>query len=137
MAGTASSRWEVTAGSHELDLADGRTERRWQLTNDPTHNYDYGALLLADGTLYVPFAGNCDKDPYHGMVAAIRVSDGRRIATWFPDAGPGGGGLWGYGGVSADPAGSIFAADRQLAGSHADCRLRRARRPSDFMISAS
>ena len=63
-----------------------------------------------NGTLYVPFAGNCDTDPYHGMVAAIRVSDGRRIATWFPDAGPGGGGLWGYGGVSADPAGSIFAA---------------------------
>ena len=95
---------------YELDLADGRTERRWQLTNDPTHNYDYGALLLAGRTLYVPFAGNCDKDPYHGMVAAIRVSDGRRTATWFPDAGPGGGGIWGYGGVSADPGGSIFAA---------------------------
>jgi hypothetical protein len=95
---------------YELNLADGRTERRWLLTHDPTHNYDYGALLLAGGTLYVPFAGNCDTDPYHGMVAAIRVRDGRRIATWFPDAGPGGGGIWGYGGVSADAGGSIFAA---------------------------
>ncbi len=95
---------------HELDLGDGRTKRTWQLTNDPTHNYDYGALLLSNGTLYVPFAGNCDIDPYHGMVAAIRVSDGRRIATWFPDGAVGGGGIWGYGGVSADPGGSIFAA---------------------------
>jgi hypothetical protein len=95
---------------YELDLAGGRTKRRWQLTNDPTHNYDYGALLLADGTLYVPFAGNCDTDPYHGFVAAIRVRDGRRTATWFPDGAVGGGGIWGYGGVSADPGGSIFAA---------------------------
>jgi outer membrane protein assembly factor BamB len=95
---------------YELDLADGRTKRTWLLTNDPTHNYDYGALLLAGGTLYVPFAGNCDTDPYHGFVAAIRVSDGRRIATWFPDGAVGGGGIWGYGGVSADPGGSIFAA---------------------------
>ncbi|HUO69281.1 MAG TPA: PQQ-binding-like beta-propeller repeat protein [Solirubrobacteraceae bacterium] len=95
---------------YELDLADGQTKRRWQLTNDPTHNYDYGALLLSDGMIYVPFAGNCDTDPYHGMVAAVRVSDGRRIASWLPDAAAGGGGIWGYGGVSADPGGSIFAA---------------------------
>ena len=95
---------------YELDLADGRTKRRWLLTNDPWHNYDYGALLLAGGTLYVPFAGNCDKDPYEGFLAAIRVRGGQRIATWFPDAGVGGGGIWGYGGVSADPGGSIFAA---------------------------
>jgi outer membrane protein assembly factor BamB len=95
---------------HELDLADGRTKRTWQLTHDPAHNYDYGALLLSRGTLYVAFAGNCDKDPYHGFVAAIRVSDGRRTATWLPDPAAGGGGIWGYGGVSADRGGSIFAA---------------------------
>jgi len=105
---------------YELDLADGRTKRTWQLTNDPTHNYDYGALLLAGGTLYVPFAGNCDTDPYHGFVAAIRVSDGRRIATWFPDGGPGGGGIWGYGGVSADQGGSIFAAVGNSRGASRD-----------------
>ena len=109
MAGKASSRWRWRLAD-ELNLANGGTKRRWLLTSDPTHNYDYGALLLSNGTVYVSFAGNCDTDPYRGMVAAIRVRDGRRTATWFPDAGPGGGGIWGYGGVSADPGGSIFAA---------------------------
>ena len=93
----------------ELDLATGRTKRRWDMTGDPQHNYDYGALTLAHGMLYVPFAGNCDTVPYRGFVAAIRVRDGSRAATWFPSGGLNGGGIWGFGGVSADPGGSIFA----------------------------
>ncbi len=99
----------------ELDLATGRTKRRWTLTTDPQHNTDYGALMLSGGTLYVPFAGNCDTSPWHGFVAAIRVRDGQRVATWFPS--PDGGGSWGYGGVSADPGGSIFAALSNSQGS--------------------
>jgi outer membrane protein assembly factor BamB len=101
----------------ELDLATGRTKRRWTMTSDPSHNYDYGALTLAGGILYVPFAGNCDTNPYHGFVAAIRVRDGQRISTWFPSGSLDGGGIWGYGGVSAD-AGSIFAGVGNSQGSN-------------------
>lgn len=96
---------------YELDLATGRIKRRWTMTRDPMHVHDYGALTLVNGILYVPFAGNCDTDPYHGFVAAIRVRDGKRVGTWFPSGARDGGGVWGFGGVSAEPEGrSIFAA---------------------------
>jgi hypothetical protein len=42
-------------------------------------------------------------------VAALRVRDGRQVATWFPSGSVDGGSIWGFGGVSAD-GGSIFAA---------------------------
>ena len=121
----------------ELDLADGATKRTWQLTHDPAHKYDYGALLLSHRTLYATFAGNCDNDPYHGFVAAIRVSDGRRTATWLPDPAARRrrdlGLRWGVRG----PRRLDLRRHRELAGSHADCRLRRAHRPADVSTSAS
>ena len=95
---------------YELELATGRTKRRWVMTHDPSHENDYGALTLVNGMVYVPYAGNCDTNPYHGLVAAIRVRDGKRIGTWFPSGSLFGGSIWGYGGVSADAGGSIFAA---------------------------
>lgn len=95
---------------YELDLGTGRTKRRWSMTSDPSHEHDYGALMLASGTLYVPFAGNCDHTPYRGFVAAIRVRDGKRQGTWFPAGALDGGGVWGYAGLSAGPGGALFAA---------------------------
>ncbi len=103
---------------YELDLATGRTKRHWVMTHDPSHENDYGALTLVNGTLYVPYAGNCDTNPYHGFVAAIRVRDGKRIATWFPSGSLYGGAIWGFGGVSADPGGAIFAAVGNSQGSN-------------------
>ncbi len=103
---------------YELDLATGRTKRRWVMTNDPWHENDYSALTLVNGTLYVPYSGNCDTNPYHGFLAAIRVRDGKRIGTWFPSGAQYGGSIWAYGGVSADPGGSIFAAVGNTQGSN-------------------
>ena len=40
-----------------------RPSAHGSLTHDPTHNYEYGALLISSGTLYVPFAGICDTNP--------------------------------------------------------------------------
>ena len=102
---------------YELDLATGRTMRRWVMTRDPSHENDYGALTLVNGTLYVPYSGNCDTNPYHGFLAAIRVRDGKRVGLWFPSGSLYGGWIWGYGGVSADPGGSIFAAVGNTQGS--------------------
>jgi hypothetical protein len=102
----------------ELDLATGRIKRRWVMTNDPSHENDYSALTLVNGTLYVPYSGNCDTNPYHGFVAAIRVRDGKRIATWFPSGSLYGGSIWGFGGVSADQGGAIFAAVGNSQGSN-------------------
>ena len=103
---------------YELDLATGRTKRHWVMTHDPAHENDYGALTLVNGILYVPYSGNCDINPYHGFVAAFRVRDGRRIATWFPSGSLFGGSIWGFGGVSADPGGAIFAAVGNSQGSN-------------------
>ncbi len=87
------------------------------MTHDPSHENDYGALTLVKGTLYVPYSGNCDTNTYHGFLEAIRVRDGKRIGIWFPSGALYGGSIWGFGGVSADPGGAIFAAVGNTQGS--------------------
>jgi outer membrane protein assembly factor BamB len=71
----------------------------------------WSGLNLVKGLLYVPTAGNCDIPPYRGRVVAIDTATGKRRTTWYVNGrnGPGGGGIWAWGGVSA-AGGSIFAA---------------------------
>jgi outer membrane protein assembly factor BamB len=107
------SVYVVTRGkAFELDLATGRTKHKWVLTTDPHHNHDWSALTLSHGILYVAFAGICDTDPYHGRIIATRVRTRKRVATWYVAGkhGPSGGGIWSFGGLSADSSGNIFVA---------------------------
>ncbi|MEA2350792.1 MAG: hypothetical protein QOG86_1733 [Thermoleophilaceae bacterium] len=96
---------------YELDLATGTAKRRWTITKDPQHEHVWSGLTLVKGILYVPTAGDCDFPPYRGRVVAIDTATGKRTATWYVNGrkGPGGGGIWGWGGVSA-AGGSLFAA---------------------------
>lgn len=70
---------------------------------------DYSALAYSDGSLYVPTAGQCDKPPYYGQVIKVTVgtsgADTPQVAArWYTTgaAGPDGGGIWGFGGVSIE-----------------------------------
>ncbi len=78
---------------------------------------NYGGLNYSDGSLYVPTGGQCDEPPYHGQL--IKVAVGTAVtavpqvaARWYPSgaAGPDGGGIWGFGGVSIEADGSYLYA---------------------------
>jgi outer membrane protein assembly factor BamB len=76
----------------------------------------YGGLTLSpDGSsIYVGTAGDpCDDQPYHGQVVhASTTNPAAILQRWFPTgaSGPNGGGIWGYGGVSIPPDGTVVYA---------------------------
>ncbi len=112
----AHNRMFVVGGDgnmYALDLSTGDTLSGWPVavTTDPTHEHTYGAVNINNGIAYAEIASYCDFTPYHGKVAAINIAN-HAVRAFFP-AGPrvNGGGVWGPGGVSIDPAtGHVFAA---------------------------
>jgi outer membrane protein assembly factor BamB len=104
-----------------LSLRDGRVLRGWPRRVHPRGAaFVWGALTLSRGWLYVPVASLCDAGHYRGGVVALdtaRPSQTRRWLTVAPSSGVYGGGIWGWGGVSADPAtGDIYAATGNALG---------------------
>ncbi len=99
-----------------LRLDDGTTAPGWplSLTSRPEVEYDWGGLQIVGNRLYVPFASYCDDtdDQGHagdGRVVAIDL-DGPSLDATF-DTVPGSdnlGGVWGFGGISAEPDGSAI-----------------------------
>jgi outer membrane protein assembly factor BamB len=84
------------------------------VTADPAHEHVWSAITLAGGALYVETASYCDRTPYYGRVMEIDPTQPVVLATWYatsaPDAGPGGGGIWGWGGAAVDPGGDLYVA---------------------------
>jgi hypothetical protein len=95
-----------------LDLKDGSVRPGWpvdlaQALADHLPRFDAriqnerGALLIAHGSLYVPFSGQFgDCGPYHGWVAGISLADPQKVVGWATRAQ--GGGIWAQGGVVFD-----------------------------------
>jgi outer membrane protein assembly factor BamB len=109
----------VTRGkAFQLDLATGKTKHKWVITKDPKHEHNWSALTLSRGILYVALAGMCDKIPYRGQIVATRVRTRKRVGRWYVTGsrGPHGGGIWSFGGVSADSRGDIYTATGDAAG---------------------
>jgi hypothetical protein len=110
-----------------LSLADGTpaSPALQLITNSSTDstatNFVWGGLNLVGNNLYIPTGsdGN-DTQPYWGRIIQVDVSQATTsvppvIANTFkviPGVAPpsGGGGVWGYGGVSVDSLGRVFAA---------------------------
>jgi outer membrane protein assembly factor BamB len=99
-----------------LRLDDGTTAPGWplSLTSRPEVEYVWGGLQIVANRLYVPFASYCDDTDDQGYAADGRVVavdlDGPSVAATF-DTVPGPdnlGGVWGFGGVSAEPDGSAI-----------------------------
>jgi outer membrane protein assembly factor BamB len=112
----ANNRMFVVGGDgnmYALDLSTGDTLAGWPVavTTDPAHEHTYGAVNVNHGIAYAEIASHCDFTPYHGKVVAINIAN-QQVRTFLP-AGPrvNGGGIWGPGGVSIDPAtGHVFTA---------------------------
>jgi outer membrane protein assembly factor BamB len=99
---------------YALDPATGAIQSGWpvQFTTDPSHEAVYSAPTLFGNQLYVETASHCDAVPYRGRVVGINTST--RAKTLFyvnGPTGPYGGGIWGWGGASVDPAnGDVYVA---------------------------
>lgn len=99
---------------YALDLSTGATLSGWPVavTTDPAHEHTYGAVNVNNGIAYAETASYCDLTPYHGKIVAVKIATHTVLGTFLP-AGPrtNGGGIWGPGGVSIDPAtGDVFTA---------------------------
>jgi outer membrane protein assembly factor BamB len=104
----------------ELDLATGRTKHKWVITGVPQREHNWSALTLSHGILYVALAGICDQEPYRGRIVATNVRTRKRVANWqvTRTGGRFGGGIWSFGGVSADARGNIYTATGDSSGAN-------------------
>ena len=99
-----------------LRLDDGTTAPGWPLTltTRPEVEYDWGGLQIVDDHLYVPFASYCDDVDAQGFagdgrVVSVDLSGPTVDAVFDTVPGPDNlGGVWGYGGISAEPDGSAI-----------------------------
>jgi outer membrane protein assembly factor BamB len=102
-----------------LSLADGTDAApAVAVVANPATNKVWGGLNLVGSTLYVATASDgCDTPPWRGQIYRVDISGStpQVLGSWavVPSiaAPSGGGGIWGYGGVSADVAtGHVYAA---------------------------
>ena len=81
------------------------------LTFDPQIHNQRGALLLANGLVYITWGSHCDSGPYHGWIMGY---DAKTLAQVFAKAttpdGQGGGIRQSNTGPSADASGNIYVA---------------------------
>ncbi|MFL9935326.1 PQQ-binding-like beta-propeller repeat protein [Paraburkholderia sp. RL18-103-BIB-C] len=120
----ANNRLFVVSGKgylHAYDMATGADLPGFNLPLLDAANVSpitmvYGGLTLSpDGSsIYVATAGDpCDDTPYHGQVVRASTTNPAAILQrWFPTgaSGPDGGGIWGFGGVSIPPDGTVVYA---------------------------
>jgi hypothetical protein len=101
---------------HALDLATGVEAPGFPLAliPSPTTQYVWGGLRIVGDRLYVPFSSYCDTvtetdELADGGIVAVPLGDpaGRTVFDAVPGIGNGGG-IWGYGGVSAERDGSFL-----------------------------
>ena len=116
----ATNRVYVAGGDGRLyafDLATGALAPGWPLAITTLPNeYVWSAIGLFNGSLYVSVASGCDGlGPYYGRVVRVDPVTVTQTAVFYvtggPDTGVSGGGIWGWGGASMDPAsGDVYVA---------------------------
>jgi outer membrane protein assembly factor BamB len=110
---------------YALDLATGATVPGWPvtLTAHPKREHVWDGLDLVGGTVYAGVASYCDIPPYKGRLVAVDTATASISGTWYTLGvhGGSGGGIWGWGGASADPAASAIyvSTGNALAGDEA------------------
>ncbi|HEY7397307.1 MAG TPA: hypothetical protein VH538_03320, partial [Gaiellaceae bacterium] len=88
---------------HALALSTGAERSGWPIRvfSDSDRELDWGALTLADGSVYVPTAAYCDAAGTPGGVYRVNLAT-KAVSRWLAvplDLG-GGGGPWGWGGLA-------------------------------------
>ena len=99
------------------------------ITTTPWLEHVYSGLNVANGSVYVATASMCDEGTYHGRVVQVSTSTATVVNRLYMDgsladvngniyqAGSGGGGIWGAGGVTTDATGHyVYAASGNLVG---------------------
>ena len=99
---------------HALDLGTGKEAAGWPITiadYTPDHNFMHGGLTYnpANGLLYAVTGSTCDISPWYGRVVAINTNGPGIVGMFYTMSGgatqgTSGGGIWGPGGASVDPA---------------------------------
>jgi outer membrane protein assembly factor BamB len=99
-----------------LDVRSGASRAGWPVTLplDAAHEHVWGALALGNGHVYLGTASYCDRRPYSGRVLSVDASSGAVDHSWVSvpngDGRPGGGGIWGWGGIAITADGHVWAA---------------------------
>ena len=92
-----------------VGTGDGRDAQNNIAFNPRTHN-QRAALLLDHGTVYVSWASYCDQGPYHGWILGYDAASLQQVMVYNTSPDGGLGGIWqSGGGLTADPAGNIYA----------------------------
>ncbi len=99
---------------HAVDLATGKEASGWPITvadYTPDKNFMHGGLTYnpANGLLYAVTGSTCDIPPWYGRIVVINTNGPSLSNTFFTMSGTStegasGGGIWGPGGASIDPA---------------------------------
>jgi outer membrane protein assembly factor BamB len=102
---------------YALDLGTGATAPGWPFQVAPLDNeFVWGAINIFADQLIVPVASGCDRyGPNYGRVVRVDPNSVTQTAVFYvtggPDTGVSGGGVWGWGGASIDPAdGNVYIA---------------------------
>ena len=99
-----------------LDVHTGAPRSGWPvaLPIDQYHEHVWGAIALGNGHVYFAIASYCDRRPYSGRVFSVATASGALDHSWTtvttPGGEPGGGGIWGWGGVALTSDGHVWAA---------------------------
>ena len=83
-----------------------------QVPFTPKQERQRTALLLANGTIYIGWAGYCDNPPYHGWMMGYTYNGSTFQQVYVYNSTPNGsdGGIWqSGGGLAADSSGNIYA----------------------------
>lgn len=100
---------------HALDLSTGNEKFGGpvQLTDPnfaPKEQLQRGALMMANGYIYIPFGSHGDHQPYKGWIFAYSASTLSKAVAWNDEGTGTSGGIWGGGGpLSIDANGDVFA----------------------------
>lgn len=106
----ASSTVYIAAGDgavHAFDLASGDERLGWPVkVFNPKQVHSYGGITPdpSFANIYVQTAAHCDFTPYHGSLSKIDIASHTVVKVFKPSGKVDGGGMWGPGGASYDPA---------------------------------
>ena len=100
---------------HAYDLATGAEQSGWPVTHvfNPHQLVSYGGITSDPNftSLYLQTAAHCDFRPYKGSLTKIDIATHAVVKRFKPAGANDGGGIWGPGGASYDPAsGHYFVA---------------------------
>jgi outer membrane protein assembly factor BamB len=99
-----------------LNVHSGQPRPGWPvaLPIDQFHEHVWGAIALGNDHVYFGLASYCDRRPYSGRVLSVNIHTAVVDHQWLTvntvGGDPGGGGIWGWGGIAITSDGHVWAA---------------------------